>query len=89
MELTSLNSVSGEEKEVKLAKLKRVCAEFESLFLYELMKKMEKTIPKSGILAPMSGKDTYRMMMDQKVAEEIARRGGIGLGYLLFTQLKK
>jgi Rod binding domain-containing protein len=35
----------------------------------------------------MTGKDTYEMMMDQKISEELARKGGLGLQGVLFNQL--
>lgn len=78
-----------EQGERKIERLKRVCSDFESLFIYQLMKNMENTIPKSGVLRDMSGKDTYRLIMDEKVAEAIAHRGGIGLAMILFSQLGK
>jgi Rod binding domain-containing protein len=37
----------------------------------------------------MPGKDTYTMIMDHKLSEDLARRGGIGLQKVLYEQLKQ
>lgn len=36
----------------------------------------------------MPGKDTYTMIMDHKLSEDLARRGRIGLQKVLYEQLK-
>jgi Rod binding domain-containing protein len=50
---------------------------------------MRKTIPESQTTTKMPGKDTYTMIMDQKLSEDLARRGGIGLQKVLYNQLKR
>jgi flagellar protein FlgJ len=69
-------------------RLKKVCADFESLFLYYMLKKMRSTIPKSGLMKEMQGKDTYETITDQKVSEKLADQGGVGLQKMLFNQMK-
>ena len=64
-------------------KLKKVCQDFESIFTYNLLKNMRNTIPKSSDSSLLTGKDTYNMIIDQKVAEEISRerqRSGLAKG---------
>jgi flagellar protein FlgJ len=71
-------------------KLRQACTEFESIFLYNLFKEMRRTIPKSSLLPAAPGKDTYEMMFDQKVAEDLSKRGeGIGLQKTLYEQLRR
>ncbi len=67
--------------------LKKVCADFESIFLYNMLQKMRGSVPKSGLLTEMQGKDTYNAMIDQKVAEDLAKGGGMGLQQMLFDQI--
>jgi flagellar protein FlgJ len=51
---------------------------------------MRNTILKSSDSNLLSGKDTYNMIMDQKVAEEISKKGnGLGLQKVVFDQLNK
>jgi flagellar protein FlgJ len=77
---------SGEETR----KLKKVCQDFESIFTYNLLKNMRNTIPKGSESNQLAGKDTYNMIMDQKVAEEISKKGnGVGIQKMLFDQLNK
>ena len=71
-------------------KLKKACADFESILAYQLLKTMRQTIPKSGFLKRSHGQETYEMMLDQKVAEELTKKGqGLGLQKTLFNQIVK
>ncbi len=70
-------------------KLRKACADFESLFVYQLFRTMRKTIPAGDPTLRSFGKDTYTMMFDQKIAEELSGKGkGLGLQALLYEQLK-
>ena len=82
---TDKNAKEGLEKEKKL---KKVCADFESIFIYHMLKKMRSTVPRNGLVNGMTGKDTYQMMMDQKVSEDLSNKGGLGLQKMLFNQIK-
>lgn len=81
--------VITEEKLRQEKKLRKACADFESIFLYQMFKTMRNTVPQSGLTDKMTGKDTYQMMMDQKVSEELANKGGMGLQGVLYNQLNK
>ncbi len=81
---------SSRYTEKELQKLKKVCADFESIFTYQLLKTMRKTIPESKTGMNNYGKDTYTMIMDQKLAESISAKGnGLGLQKVLYEQLTK
>jgi flagellar protein FlgJ len=81
------NPVGSEEKAKQEKKLRKACADFESILLYQMFKTMRNTIPQSGLTNKMTGKDTYEMMMDQKISEELAKKGGMGMQKVLFNQL--
>lgn len=71
-------------------KLQKVCRDFESILTYQLLKTMRQTIPKSGLFGGSQGKETYEMMLDQKVADDLAQKGqGLGLQKMLYNQLKQ
>ncbi len=71
-------------------KLRKACRDFESLFLFNLFKEMRQTIPRSGMLPSAPGKETFQMMFDQKVAEDLSGRGdGMGLQKMLYEQLRR
>jgi len=82
-------SAGAEEKARQEKKLRKACADFESIFLYQMLKTMRNTIPQSGLTNKMTGKDTYQAMMDQKIAEELANKGGMGIQGALYHQLQK
>jgi flagellar protein FlgJ len=71
-------------------KLKKACADFESMLVFQLLKTMRQTVQKNGLLKPSQGKETYEMMMDQKIADDLANKGqGLGLQKLLYNQIIK
>ena len=86
---TTVSSANqGRYSDQELAKIKKACADFESMFTYELLKTMRATIPKSTLAGSNYGKETYTMLMDQKLAEQISARGeGMGIQKALFDQL--
>jgi peptidoglycan hydrolase FlgJ len=74
----------------KEKKLRKACADFEAIFINYIFKAMRQTVPKNDYMPQMPGKDTYSMIMDQKVAEDLSRRGGgIGLQKMLYEQLSR
>jgi peptidoglycan hydrolase FlgJ len=87
IEKTTAGKTAASERETKL---KKACADFEAMLVYQLLKTMRQTIPKSGFLSGSYGKDTYEMMMDQKIADDVAKKGqGLGLQKMLYNQLAK
>jgi len=83
------NRPDGQQPEISEKKLKKACAEFESIFIGFMLKTMRSTIPQSKT-NKIPGKDIYDAMIDQKVAEDLAKRGrGIGLQEMLLRQLSR
>lgn len=81
---------SARYSEAELQKIKKACSDFESLFTYELLKTMRKTVPENKTGLGNYGKDTYTMIIDQKLAESIsATDRGLGLQKILFEQITK
>lgn len=88
---TSANAVAagkttGREDDQKLRK---ACASFESFMVYYMLKTVRKSVPQNGLFGNMPGKDTFNMMLDQKIAEKAAERkgGSLGLQKILYDQL--
>jgi peptidoglycan hydrolase FlgJ len=77
------------ERAAQEEKLKKACADFESIFIYTMLQKMRNTIPESGLLPKMTGKSVYNAMIDQKVAEDLSTNGGFGLQKMLYDQISK
>ena len=71
-------------------KLRKVCADFESIFTYNLLKSMRSSISDGGFLPKSNARGNWEMMMDQKVAESVSQKGqGLGLQTVLYEQMKK
>jgi flagellar protein FlgJ len=88
---TSTAGITGQpltpEKEKQL---KKACADFEAMFVYELFKTMRRTVPRGGLLPKTTGYDSWDMVMDQHVAEELSKRnGGLGLQKIIYEQVIK
>lgn len=78
-------------------KLKRLCLEFESFFLNELLKRAGVFGRSGSAWDPSAGGDgetakaggrEYASMATETLAGEVARMGGLGLGDLLYDFLK-
>ncbi len=84
-----LKSGSAEQRSVEDMKLRKACADFESLFLYSLLKSMRRTVPQGSVTTGLSGKNATEMLMDQKLAEELAGKGGgVGIQKMLYEEFK-
>ena len=79
---------SSRYTEAELKRLKKACADFESIFTYQLLKTMRQSIPQSKTGMSSFGKETYTAIFDQKIAETISNEGnGVGLKKVLYDQL--
>lgn len=63
--------------------IKKASKEFEAFFIYYLLKIMRQTIPDGGLMGHGISKEIYTSIMDEKIAEGIAERGGLGLSDFL------
>ena len=76
--------LNGKPQDVKSA-----TAELASLFVYQMLAAMRRTVPKSGLLDKGFAHDTYLSLFDQEIARHLARREDLGLTALLQRQLKE
>ncbi len=87
MESRAGTGVGSPDTEQKRLKMKKACAEFESLFLYYMLKEMRATVPKSGLISGGKSEEMYTSMMDQHLAQEIARERSLGISALFENKL--
>ena len=78
--------VRPQPTDAERAKFKKAATEFESFFLYYMMKTMRQAVPKSGLIDSKVG-DTYLGLFDQEVAKQAAKQGGFGLAKTLESQM--
>lgn len=70
-------------------KLKKACKEFESIFTYELLKSMRRTIEKNDLFHGGKGEEIYESLLDQELAKKVAGHDSRGLAAMLYQQLKR
>ena len=88
--IANINAKSGisPNSAGKDAQLKKACADFESIFIYYIFKSMRKSLPQNGLFDNTQEQKVYKSMADQAMSENIAGGRGMGLGKLLYNQLK-
>jgi flagellar protein FlgJ len=69
------------------ADLEKASSQFESLLLSFMIREMRATVPESGLFPPSMAQDIFTSMLDEKYADAMAERGGIGLARILVDQL--
>ncbi len=65
-----------------------VARKFEGILIHQMLKAMRKTVQKSELLNSFSLQQ-YESMMDEEIANEMAKHKGIGLADSLFYQLSR
>lgn len=68
---------------------KKAAQEFESFFLYYMIKVMRDTIQVSELLGERKAEKVYRSMQDEQLAQVLAERGGLGLADMIQRDLGK
>lgn len=89
-----INGRGRKNLETEKKRLFKAAKDMESLFLYQLLKSMRKTIPKTslGDDSPMNGghgKDIYSQMFDQELASLMSGRGDRSIAAALFRSMEK
>ncbi|MGE4297833.1 MAG: peptidoglycan DD-metalloendopeptidase family protein [Desulfovibrionaceae bacterium] len=69
-------------------KLREACEGFESIFIQKMWKQMRANVPKEGYLHSKE-EDYYLSMFDDEMSKKMASAGGMGLGDMLYGQLKQ
>ena len=81
--------ISGNDKKnASQEKLKKACAGFESIFLAYMLKTMRASASEIDPVGKSHESKILYAMYDEKLSEEIAGSGGIGLANILLEKLK-
>jgi Rod binding domain-containing protein len=93
-DLERLKNSPGGTVELEKARLRKVTKEFESFFLYYMLKTMRETLTADPAKeeAPMTGsmgKDTYQQMFDMEVSRGLVRGGNRSLSDMLYKSMEK
>jgi peptidoglycan hydrolase FlgJ len=68
--------------------LENASQQFESLLLNFMIREMRATVPESVLFPPSMAQEIFTGMMDEQIAGEMAKNGGIGISRMIFNQLK-
>jgi len=80
------NGVSDEERQA----IQEAAEAFESYFLQIMLSEMRRTIPEDGGIIPTSQAERiFTEMLDEEIAKEAARSGGIGLAQTIIQQMTR
>ncbi len=67
--------------------LKKVCSDFETIFMKMLYKEMKATIPESDFMPKTFAREVFEEMHEEEIISKVANGKGMGLGDMLFKQL--
>ena len=70
------------------AKLRETASEFEAIFIQQMLKTMRETSFESDLLPKSEGEKIFRSLLDEQYANLSAKSGNLGLGEMIFQQLK-
>ena len=85
--VTSADKLSADKDK----ELVGACQEYESFFIYMLMKEMRKTVPENTLLNGGRAEEIFRDMMDEEMGKKIAKTPGAGIGIadMMYRQLSR
>jgi flagellar protein FlgJ len=86
--LTSVLTRNAESKPA-LNDPKEAAEQFEALILQEMLKSMWQTVPQDGVLSGSNEEATYRDMLNQAIAESVARGRGVGIKEVIANDISK
>lgn len=86
-DFTQFGSLRAEATQNPNAAVEEVAAQFESLFLQQMLKTMRDATVKSDLMNSDST-ETYQSMADQQLALQLSEQGGIGLARMMVEQMQ-
>lgn len=95
----TVNEAAGFEKALEKAKannddaaLKKVCEDFESIFVNMMFKSMRQASAAEeddGLVEKSFGRGIFEEMRDEELSKKVAEGGGMGIANVMYRQLKK
>lgn len=88
--LEQLKRNSNASVDKKDESLKQAATEFEAVFITQLLEIMDSTVEKSDFLRGGQGEETFKSMLNEKIALEIASSptSSFGLAEQIYQQMK-
>lgn len=70
-------------------KAKGVADDFESFFLFQMLEMMEADLSNDPNIGGGVGEEMFNHIKNEKIAEEMTKRGGVGLSDTIYGELMK
>jgi len=81
---------ADQKKEMQEQQLQKAAKAYEKYFLDEMVKAMRSTVPKEdGLIKKNFAEQLYRDNLDQEYVKNWTEAGGIGLGDMIYKQIKE
>jgi flagellar protein FlgJ len=77
------------KSQVKDSRLRKACAEFEAIFVYYMLSSARKALPEDGLFNSTHESKIFKSMMDDQMARAATKGRGLGLGALLYNELRE
>ena len=84
-QLKGIPDAKGKADDVRL---REASNEFEAIFIQQMLKTMRKTSLESDFIKKSEGEKIFRSMLDEQYAIISAKSGSLGLGEMIYQQLK-
>jgi flagellar protein FlgJ len=88
-----LENISAGGKKIsrdqKMKQLKEAAAEFESIFVHNLLKSMRSTIQKTNIISGGNAETIYQDMLDENYSKIAVKRSDFGIARKVYEQFSK
>ena len=83
-----LRKIPDEKGKTDDTRLREASNEFEAIFIQQMLKTMRKTSLESDFIKKSEGEKMFRSMLDEQYAIISAKSGRLGLGEMIYQQLK-
>ncbi len=83
-----IGSIQVVPKEPGEREIRRAASDFESIFIYYMLKTMRKGMVKGGLLGNTRAEAVYRSLLDERLSTVMAEGGGIGIRDMIVEWLK-
>ncbi len=80
-------ATKGGDRKLDRDKLKKSCADFESILISQILKSARQTMTTSGFMGNGLGKGIYESLLDQELSQSLSKREGLGLGKMIYNRM--
>jgi Rod binding domain-containing protein len=80
-----VSDMEGTDKAWEKKRLKKACEAFEAVLTRQMIKEMKSSVIRAE--EPSHAREMYESMMDEALADEMSRNGGMGIADILYREL--